>query len=225
MSVSPSIQMFCLSPGARHSGVGPCGPAPSFRAAGIPSWLHPPAPLGKRQAAATAPRRVPSSPSSRHQCLRFLKLRGKARARAPATGASVMGREVSPPPLGPASVLLKAGSLPVALTAASSLRRGVLNVPASLQTRSCTPRSGCTQAAGAQGPAPSPPGKVASAPSRPGKMHVPQPNAPGAPELRHSRTPLSGRGEPQAPHRPYCFNRKRASEVAGDGHAFPERPR
>lgn len=66
---------------ARHSGVGPCGPAPSFRAAGIPSWLHPPAPLGKRQAAATAPRRVPSSPSSRHQCLRFLKLRGKAWAR------------------------------------------------------------------------------------------------------------------------------------------------
>lgn len=144
---------------------------------------------------------------------------------APAAGASVMGREVSPPPLGPASVLLKAGSLPVALTDASSLRRGVLNVPASLQTRSCTPRSGRTQAAGAQGPAPSHPGKVASAPSRPGKMHVPQPNAPGAPELRHSWTPLSGQGEPQAPHRPYCFNRKRASEVAGDGSAFPKRPR
>lgn len=81
MSVSPSIQMFCLSPGARRSGVGPCGPAPSFHAARIPSWLHPPAPLGKSQAAATAPRRVPSSPSSRHQCLRFLKLRGKAWAR------------------------------------------------------------------------------------------------------------------------------------------------
>lgn len=48
-------------------------------------------------------------------------------------------------------------------------------------------------------------------------MHVPQPNAPGAPELRHSRTPLSGQWEPQGPHQ------KRASEVAGDGHVFPKR--
>lgn len=30
------------------------------------------------------------------------------------------------------------------------------------------------------------------------KMHVPQPSAPGTTELRHNRTPLSGRWEPQA---------------------------